>query len=384
MSTHPISQRGAAALPITLMLSFVLLLGVAVANRSVLFEVRSAIHEVRSAQAHEAAQAGLSWTLAQLNRGTPIGEDCQAAGDVATRWAQRLSLGPLQASCVSSGSGWSCHCPGSGDARSVSTDTSPAFSIHLEPEPAQAGRWRLIATGHSGFNGATARLQVQVGRLPALDTLPAAALTVRGDATLGAGLAVTHADPASGGVTVHAGGAVNGIGVELRSTPGTPAQASVVGLDSALSALTGDGLHASVFRLDTPAWREQPGARDVNCTSACDTALLEALRQRSLVRLVGGLSLTTPLTLGSPERPVVLVVEGPVALQAEVVIHGLVYARHPQWADTAGATVHGAVIAEGDLQTQGRTQIHHNATVLQTLHRQTGTYAPLANSWLEL
>ena len=59
------TQRGASTVAITLLLSFVIVLGVSFANRSMLFEVRTSANHYRAAQAHEAAEAGIDWALAQ-------------------------------------------------------------------------------------------------------------------------------------------------------------------------------------------------------------------------------------------------------------------------------------------------------------------------------
>jgi hypothetical protein len=379
------TQRGAAALPITLMLAFAVLLAVAFANRSVLLQVRSSVHQLHTAQAHEAAQAGLAWTLAQLNRATPIGEDCrptQAAS--AAPWHEQARLGPMQASCVAEGDGWVCHCPLSGEARSVRQAASSAFRIELSANPAHPERWHLRATGQGIEAGRSITLRMEIGRLPSLDTVPAAALAVRGNASFAGDFTLTHTDAASGGITLHAGGTVQGPSLRTLSTPGTPSRASILSDHAPLAGLTAQGLHASVFRMDHMHWREQPGAITVDCRSACDAALASAARQHTLIALDGGLRLDTPLTLGSPQRPVVLVVDGPVELHAAATVHGLVYTRNPQWTDSVGATVRGAVIAENDLNASGPTAIHHDAAMLQALQQRGGTYAPVAGSWRDL
>lgn len=379
------AQRGAAALPITLMLAFAVLLAVAFANRSVLLQVRSSVHQLHTAQANEAAQAGLAWTLAQLNRTTPIGEDCrptQAAS--ATPWHAQARLGPLQASCVAEGDGWACHCPRSGEPRSVQPATSPAFRIQLTADPTRPERWQLSATGHGIEAARTIQLRMDIGRLPGLDTVPAAALAVRGNASFSGDFTLIHTDAASGGVTLHTGAGVQGSTLRAISTPGTPSRASILSHQAALAGLTAQGLHASVFRMDRTTWREQPGATTINCHSACDAALTDAARHHTLIALDGGLRLSTPLTLGTPQHPVVLVVDGPVELHAAALIHGVIYTRDASWIDSAGATLRGAVIAENDLQAQGPTTIHHDIAVLQTLQRRSGTYAPVAGSWRDL
>lgn len=380
------ATRGVAALPVTLMLSFVALLAVAYSQRGVLFDIQAATNLTRATQAHEAAQAGLAWALARLNQPAALDEDCLASEATTARpWSERLAPGPLHASCSADGAGWSCHCPASGDARRVDTADAPSFSVVLSPLAGAAPRWQLSATGHSGHGGPPARVHQQLGRLPALDTLPAAAVTVRGQARFESGpVQVEHSDAGGSGLTIHSGGALFGPALVVVGTPGTPAAASLLADDTALAELSAAALHASLFRLDDAAWRAQPGAATVDCTSACDTALHDAARHHTLIRLSGGLRLHTALAMGTPERPVLMVVEGPVELQAAVRIHGLVYTRHARWTDIAGSSVQGAVVADGDLHMEGPTRIRHDLPVLLALHLHAGTFAPLLGSWRDL
>lgn len=379
------AERGAAALPVTLMLAFAVLLAVAFANRSVLMQVRSSVHQLHTAQAQEAAQAGLAWALALLNRTTPIGEDCRASESAsAMAWHDQARLGPLQASCIAEGAGWACHCPRSGEPRPLQHASAPAFRVQLTADPSHPERWQLVSVGQGPEAGRSIELRQGIGLVPGLDTLPAAALSVRGNASFTGDFTLTHTQAASGGVTLHAGGSVQGASLRAISTPGTPSRASILSHEAGLAGLSAQGLHASVFRMSPAHWREQPGAAVVNCQSACDAALAASARHHTLIALDGGLRVDSPLTLGSPRQPVLLVVNGPVELNASVTLHGLVYLRHTRWADSAGATVRGAVIAENDLQADGPTVIHHDAALLQTLRERSGTFAPVAGSWRDL
>ena len=373
------TQRGAATVAITLMLSLAILLSVAFAHRSMLFEVKTSTNQYRAAQAHEAAEAGLEWAIAQLNSEIPVGDDCLPSLSAAATPFRERSIATMQARCTEAGSGWSCSCPYS-DELPASSD-SLAFTVRFASS-STPGLLQLSATGTAAQRGAPVRLQVMVGRLPGLDTLPIAALTVRGTAT--ASFGIHHTDPRTGGLTVHSGGAFDTTPLSLTSTPGTPPSASVVTSDAALAHLSAQGLFASVFRMDKAAWRAQPVVHDMGCESDCSAALAQAAATHSLIWLRGGLRIGAPVVLGTPERPVLLVVDGPVQLQANTVIHGVIYTTDAAWTDTVGATIQGAVIAEGDLHASGNTQIHHHGEVLDALHQRTGTYARLPGSWRDL
>jgi len=61
-STHR-SERGAAALIVTMVLLLVSSLVVLYVNRNLIFEQRSAANQYRAAQAFEASEAGVEWAL---------------------------------------------------------------------------------------------------------------------------------------------------------------------------------------------------------------------------------------------------------------------------------------------------------------------------------
>ena len=77
------SQRGAAALVVTLMLFLALALASLGLHRHLIAEQRAAANQARATQAFEAAEAGLEWALAQLNSTQRIGTDCQPDTDPA-------------------------------------------------------------------------------------------------------------------------------------------------------------------------------------------------------------------------------------------------------------------------------------------------------------
>ncbi len=420
-------QRGAATLAFTLLLLAALALAVSYGGRHLLVEQQAAANQQRSAQALDAAEAGIDWTLAMLASGRLVGDDClpgagqtfrdralrlDAAGSriLARTWTRADgATATLRMACVAAdGGGWNCRCPaadGSGAALMLPAPTDlaprPAFSVGFATLP-RAGTVQLAAVGCArataacldgsdaaagAGGGAIAVVQVTLGLLPAVATPPVAALTARGGVAVTGALALRNTDPSASGLTVQAGGAVAAGNALLQSAPGRPAATSVVERDASLAALDGEALFAAVFGLDRSRWREQPGVQTVECPAgACDGVLSAVLRESpaaTLLRIAGDLRLDGPTVVGSAERPVVLVVEGQLQLGAGSMVHGLVDVAAPSWntAGNGGGRVRGALVAEGSVAGDGSIEIVHDAALLARLRGAAGTFAPLPGSW---
>jgi hypothetical protein len=97
----------------------------------------------------------------------------------------------------------------------------------------------------------------------------------------------------------------------------------------------------------------------------------------------GDLQLDGPLVLGTPQRPVAIVVDGAAQLRGAVVVHGLLYAGSLRWDDTAGAgaLVRGAALSEGGYSGNGAPDFGYDAAVLATLKGNTGSFARINGSW---
>jgi hypothetical protein len=394
------SQRGGATLIVAVVLGFLALLVAGFAHRGLVFEQRAAANLQRASQAFEAGEAGIEWALAQLNRNARIDERCEAGDAAAQSFRDRhleraLAAQPLDAACTLEGDRWSCHCPANGPATRPPT-SAVGFTVRVTADT-RRDMVRIEARGCVGSaddcasNDASARpdavstSHVLAARLPGLGVLPVAALTVRGNATLGErSLGVHHTATDGSGLTVHAGGALDLAAARLSSVPGAPVRGSVLDQDPALSALDANRLFATVFRLSHDAWRQQPVVRQLRCDSACDDTLQRTIGPdvtNPLLWLEGGMVLNRAATIGTPQRPVLLVVNGPVEWSAPVVVHGVIYVTSPRWSDTAGGQVHGAVIAESDFHANANTDIRHNADTIERLHRHAGTFARVPGSW---
>lgn len=415
-------QRGFAALAVTLLLFFTMLLVAAYANRGLLFEQRASANQVRAAQAFEAAEAGLEWAIAQLNQPQRIDARClpsSTAGDPSFReqfvhihpdtgrqepvvWMSGTTPVALQPACVRGTRGWSCSCP-SGDHPSIDTVETgdgiphPAYSVQFSAEP-QAGLIRVTSTGCSSAAGpcrpgaagrpdASSRLQVVLGLLPGLTAAPTAPLTAKAAVDVGgAALGLHNTDAASGGTTLRAGGSLIGSALRLTTAPGGVAGASLLTHDAALASIEPDRLFATHFGLDKATWKSHAAVQTVPCAEECGrvvAAAIDSATGNRMVWVAGGARFEGPITLGSPEQPVILVVDGSVTLTGGVTLHGLLYAADVRWDDASHpqARVHGAVISEAGYRGNGTPDLRFDAAALRSLQRQTGSYARVPGSW---
>lgn len=412
----PSRQRGAVALAVTALLLFVMALAVGLAHRNLIFEQRSSANQLRSTRAFEAAEAGLAWAQALLDRGSAIGADCTAASAVPgdtpfrerylafdasnARFTPRSMPAPsgaaLQAACVATDDGWACDCPTGAapllDAPGGSA-VRPAFFVRFEAAP-RAGMVQLVArgcddlgaacTGDAQFGAAGAELRTTLALLPALATLPNAALSARGAIDSSAALTLANEDGA--GVTARAGGAIALPAARLITLPGHDAAASLSALDPALAGLDAERLLTRVLGVDRARWQRLPGVRSIDCSIDCAATLAAATAPDAgavLLRITGDLLLDGPLTLGTPERPLLVVVEGQIRLRGGVTLHGVLVGLAAVW-DTIGsadALVRGAVVALGDVRGSGTPTFVHDAAVLKRLQTGAGQFVRVAGSW---
>lgn len=414
-----IRQRGAATLGITLLLLFTVMLVAGIANRNLIFEQRASANQWRSTQAFEAAEAGLEWAQAMLASDAAIGADCGPDAtpgntgfrerlldyDTDTRaftprtWSDSGDDVPLQAACVRAAAGWTCSCPHEGHPQldaPPSIGAHPAFAIRFVAAD-RSGHVQLLATGcdrlapdclpgmaGAATGGSTARAQVTLGLLPALAAVPAAALTARGEIDVNGAMTLTNTDPRDSGLTAHAGGAIALPAATLETLPGAPIESSIAEHDGALAALEAARTTSRFFGLDTPRWQQLPGLQTITCPEDCSAAIEEALAAgHRRIRVTNELQLSGPASFGSPERPVLLVVEGPLRIAGGVQIHGVVVQLDAQW-DTSGshdARIDGAVIVGGSIVGDGTPTINYDRAVLARLNGEAGVFARVAGSW---
>ena len=410
-----------------MLLFFAMVLVAVFVNRNLVFEQRSSANQYRSTQAFEAAEAGLEWAQAQLNHSARLGADClPVANPAATTFRARyLSYGratsaftpltwnnagtptALQPSCVRTDSGWACNCPSDAApvlAAPAGNNPAPAFSLQFAAG-AKPGIVHVVSTGCTRLAGAcvpgaststdaTARVQIDLALIGGLRTPPAAAIMLRGDFDAdSAALGVHNPDPESA-VAIHAGGSIAAGQARLGTAAGSwqagamagALVGALAGRDTALANLAPDPFFASFFGLDKAGWKQQPSVARLDCGAGCSAALVAAIDasgDNAMAWVEGNLDLTGPLTLGSAQHPVIIVVNGALRFDGAVLVHGLVYSRTMRWDHTpgSGAALLGAAISEGDYRGDGAPELFRDAPTLALLKGNSGSFVRVSGSW---
>lgn len=408
-------HRGAAALVVTVLLCFAMALAVAYVHRTLVIDQRTAAHQVRATRAFEAAEAGIEWTLASLNDNRRVGADCMPSADVAATsvrdllleraavdapFVPRTSLDhgvptPLQVACDSSAAGWVCACPAAGTpAVGAPSIDRASFVVQLAVGDGP-GVVKVVATGCSTAGSAcdaaathesTARVTTSFALLRGLTSMPAAPLVARGDVNgdSAAWLAV-NADASSGGLAVHAGGDVHASLATLQGPAGSASVESVAVRDAALAGRTPSRFFAAFFGVDDTRWLDRAGVRHITCRDDCSATLRQAITdggRNALFAVDGDLRMNTPVTLGSVERPIVIVATGAVQLNAPVAFVGALYgASFTAAPSAAGSTFDGVVVSAGNVNVGAASTFIADAAVLARIKADTGTFARVSGSW---
>lgn len=287
-TTHR-AARGAASLIVVLLLFLVLSLTAAYTSRNLIFEQKTSANQARSTTAFEAADAGVEWTLTQLNGGR-IDANCTEStsaadlsfqqryltiatnGNISQKPRAAGSLSPrVWPTCVFNGATLNCACP-SGAAvdptASVGVGSFPAFRVWpavFEPAGPTASPWTVFPAPRPGLlaltvSGCTrlpasaaetcmdyvsrgeigeglAGVRALIALRSGLATLPAAAVTARLDvvpyppapavpSSSDPKLGVVNTDQRSG-FTVNTAGSIETTRFAPQGIPGTPAEFSL-------------------------------------------------------------------------------------------------------------------------------------------------------------
>ena len=403
-------QRGAASLVVVVIVLAAMAMAALYTNRNLVMETRISANQMRATVAMEAAEAGLEWAAAMLNKAETIGSNClSSTASGAKHFKEKVlevnftsgvitpKAGTVHAACTGDqvGGAWSCSCPDDGAAPSLSIPAAaglhPSFAVRFEANPATPGSVQLVSFGCTSriidatCNGdAAATVRVTLAAMAGLPTPPAAPLTARGRVSVGnAALGVVNGDPTSNGITINAGLGIDASGARITTVPGTPPWATMVGNDASLRDTTEEGLFSMFFGVSKDAYKNLPSVKQYTCPCTENTvanAYDQGVRQ---MWLVGNLEMNSNETIGSLEDPVIIIVDGTVKMTAQLNIYGVIYSTAINFDTTGGGSVllRGAAISEGNFEGNGTPDYVYDTQVLSRLRYDLGSFVRVPGSW---
>jgi Tfp pilus assembly protein PilX len=407
------AQRGVASLVIVAILVAVMAIGVVFTNRNLILEQRTSANQYRSTVAAVAAEAGLEWVTAMMNKQETIGTACtNATGAGTSRFRLRYfdvdantgtmtpkaATNSIHVACVANtngSAGWVCSCPVAGTAANPAAAApasgyQPSFAIAFSASTT-TGTLNVVSYGCTGKITGTAcgsdaayRVAVTLGPVSSLGTPPTAPLTARGTVNIGnAALGVSNGDPTTNGITINAGLGIDANSVRITTVPGTPPKTTLVGNDPSLRTTTEEGMFATFFGMDKATYKDL--AYVVDCGGGCgegDVAAAYATGARA-IWFDGNVTMNANVTIGSPSDPFVMIIDGSVEMRGDIEIYGVLYSTGITWDNTGGgsALLQGAAISEGNYTGNGTPDYVYDPRIMSLLRATPAAYGRVPGSW---
>lgn len=432
LSGHLSGERGAATLVVVMVLFLVMALLAAYANRALLFEQRIANSYYRASVAQEVAEAGLEWTIAQLNGGAVDGSCAPVASggarfvdrylaisadDRGIKQAASAAVATMAVDCRRGATGWSCRCPALGAWTAPTTSSSssmePSFGIYLRPivfpAPRAAGQIQIQSLGCTNSVASTceaantnsrssqaANLQdATIAFVSAVRSPPAAPLVVKGNVTVSGtgGLGLHNTDSRSAGLLYDVGGTVSGFTESrLSSVPGTAMSQARIASDLSLTTdPAAPSAVVDVFRMfmgtKSDRYKNHPSLRVVPCSGDCAADLAAAYSAgRRIIWVDGALRIESNRTLGTASDPVVIIADGDITLSGAFELNGMLVARgNVNWSSSSGTSrIMGMLLVEGNLTTNGTMDIVYPPAMANQLRNRVGSFVRVPGGWTDV
>lgn len=373
-------QRGVASIAVVALLMIGLSLALLHVHRGLVTDITAAANEERAVRAFEAAEAGLAWATSQMNNPEPINARCEPAASepAASRshqtFLERIGLGhdPVLASRTTSGSAGAVGGALGGAAGGAAG--GPTGNIRT----ATASCVRREGAWHCSCPQATA----------------AVASPLEGN---------THENDAAFSLSISVNPTHTAFQVVSQGCSGGAAQCAEVRLDAAVARVRQAFERLVLFRPEdllalgasptrsfeavvgmTPtAFSQLPSVATTRCEGDCTPALVTlAGRGFRLIRIEGHAEIRSRLTLGSPEKPVLMMVSGTLTLGAPLQFTGLLHASDLVADDAShGSQIRGALVSVAPMPDLNLQALSVDAAVLTELAWRAGPILPLPGSW---
>ncbi len=333
-------QRGAAVLTVVMTLLMVTTGTTLYSARSVLDEHRSSAQAYRRAQAYNAGLAAL--TLARMNLNAlaiPVDvDDVNVGGMVQLTDSEEESTVFRVGRSANAILGMGC-----ADVPADGADDCPAQVIVRQ---------------------ATRMLNI---------TPPEAPLIARREVELSGDVTVTHIPPPGyigTPTTVKAGDSVSLRGAAATAVgPGRPRRGATDGVEEHspdLSTLTAEEFFFRYFGETKESLRASAHAH-VSCDGVCNDDVAAA--RGRVIWVDGDTKINADITIGSPEQPVILIVDGELTINGSATIYGMVYSTALVWDNRGGGTAEivGSALAENDFEANGTPDMRFDYDVIGTV-----------------
>jgi PilX N-terminal len=249
---------------------------------------------------------------------------------------------------------------------------------------------RISAIGTSPDGTITRTVTQEYANRPYTLNMPAASLIAKGNVALSGNLDIENTinDTTiwSGGATSFTGSASTtistGTGSDRNSTG-----ADVIQNDGTLASLSSDQFFENFFSSTKTEARKSANILYQNSVSTNYADSLDGVVGKVIWidQTSGEAQINSNVTIGSPEQPVLLIVNGDFHLNGNMTLYGSIYVAD-NWDNSGGgtATVHGSAIIEGDFSGQGTPNIVYNPTILNRSRDVLGDFAIVAGSWRDM
>lgn len=360
-------SSGAALLLTVIILLVVALTVVLTSAGSQLVSQKVMINAYREAQAFEAAEAGLEFGtkyLKENNSSIVVDSDNDGYIDVFSN----------------------------SDINNVSQANGTSYSItYSNPENNNLDLIQVSSVGQSSDGLVSRTVSQQVLKKSYLETAPAGGFVGKGDVSMSGNITITNTQT---GTTIVSGGSVSFSGSASTDGGGGVSSDSgglgsdVVENDSSVASMTNDGFFLNTLNMT----REQVKANadivytaseDVNYSNILDGVAGKVIW---LDHSGGGTArISSNTTIGSPDEPVILIVEGDFHVNGNGQIYGTVYVTN-DWDNDGGGTldIYGAAITEGNYSGQGTPNIIFDNTIFSNIKQNLVEYISIPGSWRDI
>lgn len=242
---------------------------------------------------------------------------------------------------------------------------------------------RSIGTASGGTFAHTITQLVKV--FPLVPSPPGAGLTALSSVALSGNAEVTN----TSGSTIRTGSTATLSGSASTEGPGGVSSSSgninsdVIQNDTNISSLSGDQFFQAFFgesktQIQNNADLVYNFTGDSNISSTIDGVEGKSIW---INNTNGTTSLNSNIEIGSPTKPVVLVINGPFSINGNVTIHGMVYIIG-NWNNNGGgnASIEGALVVEGTAQSTGTPDLTYSPSIMANLSS-IGLFTKVPGSW---